>query len=319
MAVPLIMSLLNQSSVADPIEINQDYTVNTPDSSNLVTLRCIEMEQRNWSRVGSGKLITSEDKSPSAPDFFLKQNIDRGGILHYDHWLYEQSGTAVARHLLKDVVRVPALKYHNQALLLNVFEHVQLIPVDELLRAKPDQFKDNFPRLMKKIPTLLEALQQPYSGPHQDQIKTKNRPYGQGSNTMNFKGLDIRNIGFDTSAGALSESDIILFDCVRPYLAPVEEAVAKIFISIGLLNWGKPLNRFIQGPDLSLLAIAQEYLAPYLDREALQAELQLQASFRFSHVQGMSHSEVIMKKSGLNVLGKHYLKKLQYWCDKEIH
>ncbi|MCK5872804.1 MAG: hypothetical protein KAG26_08260 [Methylococcales bacterium] len=315
MAVSLIMSLLNES-MADPIKINQDYTVNLPDASGTATLQCVEMDQRNWSRVGMGKLIDPEIKN-----FFLKQNIDRGGILHYEHWLYEQSGTSVAGHLLKDIVRIPALKYHNQALLLNVFEHVKLIPVDELLRAKPDQFKENFPRLMEKIPVLLEALQQPYHGYYQNQIKVKQRSYGSGSHAMNFKGLDIRNIGFDLlpSAGVLNDSDIILFDCVRPYLAPVEEAAAKIFISIGLLNWGKPLNRFIQGPDFSLLAIAQQYMAPYLDKQALEAELQLQASFRFSHVQGVSHSEVILKKSGLNVLGKHYLKKLQYWCDKEIH
>lgn len=296
--------------ITEPIELCQECVVDSPCLTHSVTIKCLEVTQRNWSRVGLGRISSGND--PHALEhFFLKQNIDKSGATQFDHWQYEQSGAAIARQLLEDVIRVPELKYHSQTLLLNIFEHVNIIPVDELLRTDPILFKGNFPRLMKKMVRVLEALQQPYTGFYQDQVPVKQRPYGGKSDTMNFKGLDIRNVGFD-------EKELVLFDCVRPYLAPVEEAAAKIFISIGLLNWGKPLSRFIQGPDLSLLRTAQYYLAPYLDPRALQAEIDLQLSFRFSEIQGNAGSEIILKKLGLHSLGKNYLNKLQNWCNREI-
>jgi len=300
------------------IQPNGEYDVFPvgDDGGEPVRLRCLDVAQRNWSRVGKGEFIASQDGERYC---FIKQYLDKAGNSHPDHWEYEKDGALIAAAVLQGVVHVPVLKYRNSDLLLNVFEYVEVLSVDELLRADPPAFERCITVVIERMAASLEALQK--AGPQvpAGSLNIKQRSYGGLNNAMNFKGFEIRNAGVPTHATQdIGPADLVLFDFVRPYLAPVEEAAAKVFVSIGLLNWGSPLSRFVRGPDNSLLARALPILGPWLDAQAIAAELDLQEGFRLGELKGAGNVELAMKRLGTAFLGKRYLRKLRRWCELNI-
>ncbi len=152
-----------------------------------------------------------------------------------------------------------------------------------------------------------------------DNLPVKERGYFSAGNAVNFKGIDIRNIAVcNDKKYHGTDNRLVMFDFGRPYLAPVEEAAAKLFVSIGLLNWGRPVKRFIKGPDASLLEKAYPYFEEFLTAEAIRAELELQFRFRTDKYHGASESERIFKKLGINTLGARYFSALERLCVRYI-
>ena len=300
-----------------PLEQNCDYVVSSIEKpSDQISLTCINVHKRNWSRVAIGQAPGTQEAEHDK--FFLKQYIDRSGLKQHQHWLYEQAGFNVASDLLDGVIKVPALLYQNEAQLLNVFEYVNVITVDELLRNDPVQFNKNITNILKSMVPVLERMQTPGYFMSTSDLPVKQRPYGGPSTAVNFKGFDIRNVGLVSDKGSAHPEQLVMFDFVRPYMAPVEEAAAKLFISIGLLNWGKPLYRFMRGPDTKLLEISREILEPYLEIKSIEAEIALQHRFRTHEYQGSGQLERFIKKSGIDLLGKKYLRDLLRWCKLHV-
>jgi hypothetical protein len=302
-----------------PIQSGSEYTVDRLQSPfGHASLLCTATKQRNWTRVGTGH-ISTPDKNGGITTF-LKQNIDRDGQSHPEHWLYEQTGAEIAHQLLQHTVRVPRLRYKNESLLLNVYEHVDLITIDELLRSDPATFDKCFDGVIHKMLEVLEILKQPPAAINQEIIPAKSRSFGGPGTAINFKGFEIRNAGLArTGAGSIMADKLVMFDFVRPYLAPIEEAAAKLFVSIGLLNWGIPVGRFVRGPDTALLARALKPLEPFLDRQAVLAEINLQSGFRTRKFLGSGNLERYLKRLGVSMLGKRYLYKLKNWCERHIY
>ena len=150
-------------------------------------------------------------------------------------------------------------------------------------------------------------------------LPLKERDYGTGRLAVNFKGFEIRNAGVGPDvAGEVGPGDLVLFDFVRPYLAPIEEAAAKLFVSIGLLNWGSPVGRFLRGPDQQLLADAMNILSPWIDSAAVNAELSLQERFRTGEFKGAGGIEVMLKRIGVDMIGRWYLRRLRSWCEANL-
>jgi len=285
-----------------------------PDRS--VSCQCTQIHQRNWSRVGSGQIVTEDGNTHQV---FLKQNVSRNGEILLDQWDYEKSGATIASELFQKTIFIPRLIYHNESLALCVFEYIDIIPFDELLRQNNSLFQPCFTAFLDRSVQLLQTMQSGRPGAMFDALSEKQRPYGSSSTSINFKGFDIRNIGIINEQGNQSDSrEFAMFDFGRPYQAPIEEAAAKLFISIGLLNWGKPIHRFAKGPDTELLSMSLPYLQPYLAQAALNAELDLQTRFRSSEVKGSGIVEKSIKKFGIDSLGKRYLNQLRAWCDNHI-
>lgn len=293
------------------------YTVDDPmNSTPSQTCQCTQITQRNWSRVGFGEIATEDGKTQQV---FLKQNVSKNGETLLDQWEYEKAGTLVATELFHKVVSVPQLKYHNPSLALCVFEFIDVIPFDELLRKDNDQFIKCFTTFIEHSAQILQTMQSPEKSTMIDALPVKNRTYGSPGTSINFKGFDIRNIGIvNTPEHNSADSKFIMFDFGRPYKAPIEEAAAKLFISIGLLNWGRPMLRFVKGPDTALLAMALPHMKPFLEYESIIAELDLQLRFRVSEVHGTGIVEKSLKKLGIDVLGKQYINKLRTWCIDNI-
>lgn len=312
------IDVTEESSSTDPRAITPEKRFQVDHDGDSIELEPAEVVQRNWSRVGMGHYAKGLKKTTPC---FIKQYLDRTGTTHPDHLNYEHEGAILARQMLGHVVNVPKLLYKDEQRVLNVFEHVDLVTVDELLREKERKFWHYYPLLLEVVSDTLEKMTEAAIHPASQHLPRKSRPYQSQALALNFKGFEIRNTGFQLSADAKKHHSlpdlpaVVMFDFVRPYLAPVEEAAAKLMISIGLLNWGKPLTRFIKGPDRDLLDMAFYYIGHRTNREALDAELQIQRKSRYDDTKGASRSETNLKRAGLNVLGNKYLKQLENWIE----
>lgn len=310
-------NLAGNTSPSVLIQPGQQYAVGDPAGNDLpVSCQCTQIAQRNWSRVGTGQITGADDHREPV---FLKQNVNKRGDLLLNHWEYEKLGTTVATELFDNIAVIPRLRFHNPSLALCVFEYIDVIPFDALLRRDNKQFATCFTAFLERATTILQALQIESSTTLAENLPVKERPYGGPSSSINFKGFDIRNIGIKNPDNRTAcSNEFIMFDFGRPYRAPIEEAAAKLFISIGLLNWGRPMQRFARGPDTDLLTLALPHMKQFLASEAIDAELDLQTRFRSSEVHGSGILERSLKKLGIDVLGKQYLAKLRRWCTNHI-
>lgn len=298
------------------MEPGHHYHINDLSSNTKLSVQCTSVEQRNWSRVGTGLIEMDAGKTQ---EVFLKQNVNKNGEILVDHWEYEKLGAIVASKLFQNSITIPRLQYHNPALALCVFEFIEITPFDTLLRNNSELFNKSFIDFLEQSTQMFETLQNPHGLAITNSLPVKERTYGHSSNCINFKGFDIRNIGVNNSpASNTGDSEFVMFDFGRPYKAPIQEASAKLFISIGLLNWGRPISRFARGPNTDLLTLSLDYMKPYLCYESIHAELKLQSKFRFSEVHGSGLIEKSLKKLGIDVLGKRYIKKLDSWCNENL-
>jgi hypothetical protein len=298
------------------IQPGRDYKVLPIGGSQpAVVVRCLDFDQRNWSRVGSGELRYADGTTQPC---FIKQYLDKTGDWHSHHWGYEKDGAIAASELLATVAKVPRLIAQERKLLLNIFEFTEVVSLDVLLRADQPAFDRCIEGAVRQMAEVLDAMQNPPATFDMAALPQKSRDFGSAQ-AVNFKGFEIRNAGFPPDlVGAPGPDDLVLFDFVRPYAAPIEEAAAKLFISIGLLNWGSPLGRFRGGPDKQLLAMAAGILKPWLDSKAISAELDLQESFRTGEFKGSGGLEVVIKRVGVDMLGRKYLRQLASWCKANI-
>ncbi len=293
------------------------YVIGTePGDVTATRLLCSGVQQRNWSRVAKGTLLSGDGRSVAC---FVKQYVGKDGSVHADHWEYEYEGVDYAAGILEQVVHVPKLLVRNQQLMLNIFEYFEIVSIDQLLRSDPAAFNGCIDSVLQRMEQVLVAL---LSAPDKYDVgglKSKQRSYGNLGLAVNFKGFDIRNVGVSVAVdNHVVAEELVLFDFVRPYLAPVEEAAAKLFVSVGMLNWGNPIRRFISGPDTLLLASAADILRPWLDRDAICAELDLQEKFRNAELKGARSLEVFLKWLGVAALGRYYFAKLRAWCAQNI-
>jgi hypothetical protein len=294
----------------------QVYRLKDSGASNRsLKVDCLDVTQRNWSRVATG---LTQDPSTGQSAVFLKQYVDRTGAWNEKLWAYERAGVEIAETTLGRYIGIPKLVASDHTLLINAFEHAEILSMDELLRADSAAFARAYPVALECMLGVLQQLQNPaLAEPYR--LPKKARDYGDGTLCLNFKGFELRNMGMKTTIAGIPEpEDFYLFDFGRPYLAPIQEAAAKLFISVGLLNWGRPLSRFNKGPDFALLELARLRLSPYLDRKAIEAELRLQRSFRFAEIRGKGSIERKIKQLAISTLGRYYFHHLEDWCRSSI-
>ncbi len=310
-------SSFGKPSKKDIIEVDNIYRICSVESDNpsRFKIRPVDITQRNWSRVGTASLAATDVATSSC---FVKQYIDRSGVRHPDHWQYEYEGALLAREILGAIVTVPMLLLQDEQRLLNIFEHVELITVDELLRQDETRFWKFYPLLLEQFSDVLQAMKHGVQHELAAGLPVKQRSYASQGLAINFKGFEIRNTGYQLpldggTGGGISLPPVVMFDFVRPYLAPIEEAAAKLLVSIALLNWGKPLSRFIKGHDAEMLDTAFYYIGQWTNRAAMEAELAIQEGFRFDTIKGASRSESQLKKAGLNLIGRRYLSRVRDW------
>ena len=309
----------NSSCKPNLLRSGSEYFLTPPSpGSQPIRLKTGRVEQRNWSRVGSA-VMSNAVGDRKGKRVFVKQYVDSLGSWHDAIWSNEWAAAEIATQLLYGIVHVPENLCSDQSMRVNVFEYLDVITPDKLLRRDSECFERMFPTLLLGAQRLLGRLQDGSAKSFLPrELAAKRRDFGGPSVAVNFKGLEVRNVGFRLDDKGEVGPALVVFDFGSAYLAPIEEAAAKLYISVGLLNWGKPLQRFAKGPDLSLLARCRESLDDYLDSDALQAELHLQKSFRMAEVHGHNRVERAMKRFVIHHLGADYLQKLEGWCLAEF-
>lgn len=303
----------------DILQIGKEYSVSCyakPEES--LRFICTQIAQRNWSRVGAGYLTTTEPGEPETR-VFLKQFVSSSGQWHEQQCEYEKQGALLARQALNGIAHIPHIHAIDQTRLLHVYEHCEVITLDELLRINEPAFEKYFPQVIAIMGEVLDKLQSLPSSIKLDSLSLKHRPYGTNRQAINFKGIDIRNVGIMASSLNKPENiEVVMFDFGRPYLAPIEEAAAKLFVSVGLLNWGRPMRRFVRGPDTRLLASSHAQLKMFIDPAAVQAERDLQKRFRSKETKAPDKFTKILKNAGIKTVGQNYFRTLNRWCTRNL-
>jgi hypothetical protein len=282
--------------------------------SRAISLSCTSVAQRIWSRVG---IALNDAPGGGGTRYFLKQNIDRSGRAHPDHWLEEREGAELGFELLGAVATVPRPLFVRQDLLLNVFDFVEVASMDELLRGTPEQFERCFEPVLQGCAALLEQLGTVPGRARTSGLPRKVRPYDTGRSAVLFRGLEIRNLGPALHTdGSPDPGRLVVFDLGQASIGPLEDAGARLFVSIGLLNWGRPLNRFLRGPDPSLMRRAYRVLRPYSSPAAVRAELDLNIRLRQQEVLASDSIEHMLKRVGIGLIGRRYFQALSSWVEK---
>jgi hypothetical protein len=267
---------------------------------------CTALQQRNWSRVGLAVGPAGGSR------YFLKQSVDRSGAWHAQLWRHELEGLRLAERVLEDIAIVPRVLGTDESHLLTVHEYIVFETPDELLRREPAALARSLPEILGRLTAVIDALAAPPADALVD-LPRKARPFGGAPTALNFKGFDIRNCGIVEGAQEPPQR-LVLFDLGRPYLAPREELAAKLLVSVGLLNWGAPLTRFLRGPDIALLELARETLGARVERAAVVAEIELQRGFRLRELKARDRLEELAKALVVRTVGRRYLDRLEQWA-----
>lgn len=265
----------------------------SPAGPNL-RFTCTSVEQRNWSRVAFGVAVDGG----SAQELFLKQFIDRGGRPLSQQYESELIAHPLATDVLGGVASVPGILAVNGPALTIGYEPVSMMPMDTLLRSDSARFTREFPGMLETVEAVLTAL----AGVGRQQLDPAVIE-GQANTdgVLTFKGLDFRNLGVGTRADGP-----FIFDFGKAYLAPIADAAARYLVSIALLNWGRPLGRFVRGPNPELIEAASRVLGRFTSLEAVLYRLQQEAAYRQAEVQSGSLVEHVGKVAGITALGGRY-------------
>lgn len=282
-----------------------------------MVLTCEKTTQRIWSVVADG-FIRKPGEGQAPKRVFIKQFLDCTGKPHPKQWENETKGYQVVQTALRNEAIFPELIASAREQLVHVYQHLEIDSIDEILRADSTQFEGVLEHFLREIESLLRTMQSAIEDHDFSALAHKSRDY-IGSPGLCFKGLDVRNFGFERSNYAdLDGKRLVMFDFGKPYVAPIHEAAAKVFVSIGLLNWGRPISRFAKGPDQAMIERALEQLKAYIHPRAIQLELDMQYRFRSEEIRASGTLEKIAKQTGIKLLGGRYFKRLRRWCDENI-
>lgn len=258
-------------------------------------IACVDVVQRNWSRVAVGRASAECDQR----QLFLKQFIDSRGVAHLDQYHDEFSAIRKAKDLFSDRANIPDPAYRNAERLIIGFDHYEMTTIDVVLRSGCDaaQMQQAFDYTLKAADAFLESL----------------RASDDGTGAVPvFRGFDIRNIGIPCENGELLwHQPPYLFDFGVYRAGSYQEAAARILTSIGMLNWGKPMQRFVQGPDAAWFRQAAAALAPYISRQRLLQRIGHEYAHRVKDVQATSWVDRQLKRLGLFTVGYVYIQKMR--------
>ena len=300
--------LVGRSTAGAPplLEARQRIALDRSDGTR-VEVSVSEVAQRNWSRTA----FAAYEGHP----LFLKQFVGLDGSALPELMHDEMHGLDIARRCFGDCVVVPSLVGASETQVVLGYEPSRVVPVDVALRHDPQAVEAAWPDVVEALAHVVALLADPGVVEECSHLPWKIRPYASGGLAVNFKGLELRNVGLRDWAASPGPCECLtVFDLGRPYLAPVEELVARLVVSTLLLNWGRPLSRFRLGPPADLADGVARRLRAHLSSEAIRLELEREARAR-RVVSGFgSPSRRALKRLGMATVGRWYLGRARRWC-----
>lgn len=275
-----------------------------------VEYRCLgNVRRRIWSMTGEGEIVLS---GISRSTIFLKQFIDRGGNPDKNGFDVELSSREPAKKLLRSCVYIPKLLLIDAERLILGYEFVECLTFDELLRQDTNVFNREFDAVLPRLVELIDALA---GGARRVGSGNRSHLDSASMRATIFPDLELRNIGVLKDAVGDSESRLCAFDLGRPYEGCVADASSNFLLSVGLLNRGRPLRRFIMGPDFELLDKAWRVLRPIADPENVIARFKREEVERSHRVKAVNNFESVAKKVGIRIVGRRYLRALAKYAE----
>lgn len=292
------------------LSAGQGYEGHFVPDAVQVEYRCTgNVRRRIWSFTGDGEIVTP---GISRPRMFLKQFIDRGGRPDKRGFDQELASHEPAEKLLGACVRLPKLLLVDEERLTLGYEFIECLTFDELLRQDENLFRREFDAVLPRLIAMLDALAggnshaEPHKGSH---------PGAASISATVFPGLELRNMGVLKDADGDSGSRLCTFDLGRPYEGCLADTTSALLLSVGLLNWGRPLRRFIMGPDLDLLDQAWRILRPFADLENVVARFEREEITRAGRVKAVNKFESAAKRIGIRIVGRRYLRTLAEYAE----
>lgn len=255
---------------------------------------------RYYSRVGRGRLADGRA-------VFCKQFVSADGRRMSATYEGEAGGAELAALAMPSSnIEVPLA--HDPSDLVLAYPWRDVVPLDELLRTDPTGLEQLWPEVLRFVDACLAEAEafDVSTGPA---LKRK-RCEGAERTGLVFKGFEVRNLGLDRASGQLC-----FFDTGPAYVGPSEEAVARLLVSVWLLNWGRPLGRFVAGPPAALAEQTAAGLSRSAGAAALRREIDLQARSRIADIPAANPAVRLGKRLVFATIGRRYVSTLRGWAD----
>jgi hypothetical protein len=278
-------------------ELTESATVELETSDGVAAQYIVgQVSQRNWSRVASARQI------PSGYRVFLKQFCTSSHAWRRDHYDDEILGAHVGSALMGDGKVISPIARSSDCLTL-AYPWRSLSTPDSLLRSSGINMS-MWSEYCKELEQIAIQCASNKSDALTGYIDTPIILAGHTHEAICFPGLEVRNAAIEPSELGVS---VRIFDLGRPSLGNKSDLIARLLVSILLLNWGRPLRRFVLGPPRELLTEAFLRLGSATDRTALRREFLRQVRSRLVDTQGRTSVERTAKRVGIAILGIPYM------------
>jgi hypothetical protein len=264
------------------------------------------VQQRNWSRVGVATARDSED-----PVYFLKQFIAADGSVSSGGASAEAKAATLGRAAFGDCVLVPEFADEDRVLL--AYPHRRFAATDQLLREDPAGLDAAWEAFCTDLAGIIAATT---TVPAELLHGLRERPQGRPGEVraLAFKALEVRNIAPRIDG----KQPLLIFDLGPAYVSTVTDVAARLLVSVLLLNWGRPMSRFVKGPPTRLASLAAQQWLPYLDRDIVASAFRKEVAMRRDSIQGTSRRERWAKAVGVATVGARYEVLARNWVRRTL-
>jgi hypothetical protein len=263
------------------------------------------VRQRNWSRVGVAQMPGS-----ARPVYFLKQFVAADGHVLDGGAAAEGQAATLGRAVFGDCVLVPEFADESRALL--AYPHLQFRATDELLRDDSRKLEGVWEEFCADIAGLIAAAEQAPAELLRGLRELA--PSTSGQRALAFKAFEVRNIAPRIDG----TQPLLVFDLGPAYVSTVIDVVSRLLVSVLLLNWGRPMSRFVQGPPTDLATRAVKAWPAALDAETVAKALTKEVAMRRTAIQASSRRERWAKSAGLSTVGRRYEAKALHWVRRTL-
>jgi len=278
---------MDRSNPAAPLRRDQRLLITSLSSGSPYWIRCTTVHQRNWSRTGLARL----ERGAAPATVFFKQFLDPQGAQTTSTLSEELKAYRDARPIFGTNLIEP-IGFSSENLTL-IFPLVPLSTLDVIARSAKEGSEWESARSVIRYAS--EVLQRTERQALEDQLGP-----GPDLSATVYKGFEVRNLGIDLDARVRA------FDIGPTRRGHMGEMAARFLISLLLLNWGRPLTRFAQGPKEVIFRLGFAEVGRYVRPQQLQNELRNQWEGRRTVVKGGRITRAA-KSVGLNYLGQRYV------------
>jgi hypothetical protein len=264
------------------------------------------VHQRLWSRVAVAGPPGSE-----RPSYFLKQFVAADGQVVRGGACAESQAALLGRATFGDCVLVPEFSADDRALL--AYPHHEFATTDELLRSNPARLERLWSQFCEDVAALIASTATVSDDVLSGLRKGSGAAPGAGR-ALAFKAFEVRNI----APRIEGTQPLLVFDLGPAYVSTVADVAARLMVSVLLLNWGRPMSRFIQGPPVALAAVAARCWSDYLDATTVANAVRKEVAMRRRSIQAVTRRERWGKAAGMATVGRRYEAQAMAWVRRTL-